>query len=300
MSTDFPPLGDLPNTVFRESFFSAFSEQYPNHPTVHIGRTLLSAPIDAVRLGTGRRAVVYVGAHHGSEWVSANVLFAFILRVAEAAKRRERMFGVDVSFLLSNVSVFVVPMLNADGCDLAMTGIPTPPIENRQRRMAGEDGFRHWQANARGVDLNHNYDYRFAEYKAVEREQDIFPGPTKYSGEYPESEPETAALASFIRILAPNAVVSLHTQGEEIYFMPRNSPTAERIAHRLNRFLAYRIAVPDGTAAYGGLCDYSGETLGIPSFTLELGRGENPLPQDIFPSLLHRVLPALIRFPTFL
>ena len=30
------------------------------------------------------------------------------------------------------------------------------------------DDFSHWQANARGVDLNHNYDSGFYEYKKIE------------------------------------------------------------------------------------------------------------------------------------
>ena len=61
----------------------------------------------------------------------------------------------------------------------------------RRRRAVPDGDFTHWQANARGVDLNHNYDAGFLEYKQIEAEQGILGGgPTRYSGECPESEPE--------------------------------------------------------------------------------------------------------------
>ena len=151
-----------------------------------------------------------------------------------------------------------------------------------------------WQANGRGVDLNHNYEYGFAEYKRIEYSRGITAGKTLFSGEYPESEPESRLAANLVRILNPNAVVSLHSQGEEIYFAPS---AAHRPAMNLARLTGYNVSVPSDTAAYGGLCDYTGYTLGIPSFTIEIGRGKNPLSESLLPSILKRIIPALLCVP---
>ena len=120
------------------------------------------------------------------------------------------------------------------------------------------------------------------------------PGATRFSGEYPESEPETRAVASYLRTVMPTALITLHSQGEEIYFSPHSDPRAARVARRLSR------GTPEGMAAYGGLSDYAGNVLGIPSYTLEVGKGENPLPLSAYPALCRRVLPALLRFPAML
>jgi g-D-glutamyl-meso-diaminopimelate peptidase len=163
--------------------------------------------------------------------------------------------------------------------------------------MSGGD-FSTWQANARGVDLNHNYDAGFEEYKRIEKEMGIVPGPSLFSGESPESEPEVRGVANLVRTLVPYAVVSLHTQGEEIYAYPRTK-RQDRVAERLAELTGYKVAVADGTAGYGGLCDYTG-ALGIPSFTLELGRGTNPLSETELIKIFPRVADAIAILPTLL
>ena len=97
----------------------------------------------------------------------------------------------------------------------------------------------HWQANARGVDLNHNFDAGFdIARRQVEQTGIYLPGPTKYGGPFPFSEPETRALADFCRLYAPRQVVALHSQGEEIYYQygprtPKQSALAVSYTHLL-------------------------------------------------------------------
>ena len=46
----------------------------------------------------------------------------------------------------------------------------------------------------------------------------------------------------------------------------------------------YRVCVPDGLASHGGFKDWFIEKFGRPGFTIEIGKGENPLPvQDLEP-----------------
>ena len=148
---------------------------------------------------------------------------------------------------------------------------------------SGSKDFSHWQANARGVDLNHNYDAGFAEYKQIERQSGITEGaPTRYSGESPESEPEVAAICSLIRTLPFSFLMTLHSQGEEIYYKYSGNPEEQTKNFTAVKALAsmtgYALSTPQGAASYGGLSDWAGGKMGVPSVTLECGKGENPLP----------------------
>jgi g-D-glutamyl-meso-diaminopimelate peptidase len=270
--------------------------KYPRIKIGLIARSILSRPIEAYFIGEGRKYIAVVAAHHALESITANFAFALIDYLLTKS-RTDSINGVDCKFLLSKYCFCIVPCVNPDGIELRFNGVWESPLSERLTRMSGGD-FTSWQANARGVDLNHNYDAGFAEYKAIEREREIVAGATLYSGESPESEPETRGVANLVRMLMPSALVSLHSQGEEIYAFPR-TPSVLRCAARISALSGYRLSEPTGTAAYGGLCDYS-SSLGIPSFTLELGRGENPLDESQLPLIFSRVADAIVLLPTFL
>lgn len=262
------------------------AEAYPFLSYRCLGHSLLGREISLMLLGRGKSKVLYVGAHHGSEWLTAGLLLRFAEELCIAVSGAQKIFGIHIPYLLENRMLCIVPMLNPDGVAIAQGEIAEGDLlAERRLHMNPSGDFTHWQANARGVDLNHNYDAGFAAYKKIEAESGITGGaPTRYSGEYPESEPETAALCGFIRTAAPRLLLTLHTQGEEIYYAaPARVPGSRPIAMRLAALSGYRVAEADGAAAYGGLSDWAAASLGIPSFTLECGRGENPLPGSDMP-----------------
>ncbi len=269
----------------RLDFLQKFTQRYPDFYTTVIARSILGRDIDCYRLGSGARNIAIVGAHHGMEYISGAVAYDLIDFLAEKSTRGLTCYGVNVEILLQMFTFWIIPCLNPDGVQLCTEGITKTPLYDRQVRMNGGSlDFSTWQANARGVDLNHNYAEGFFAYKAIEREENISAGKTRFSGEYPESEPEARGMANFIRTVMPTAVVSFHTQGGEIFSSPKDARTA-RIAGKLADAVGYKSAYPTSHAAYGGLCDYTGAQLRIPSFTVELGRGKNPLPHEAYMAL---------------
>ena len=197
-------------------------------------------------------------------------------------------------------------MLNPDGVEYQIHGVKEDnPLYERLLSMNGQsECFTHWQANARGVDLNHNYDAGFWEYKKLEVENGIPQGaPTRYSGSAPESEPETRALCDLIRFHNDLlGVMTLHTQGEEIYFqsggkIPKKS---KAIAAKLSALSGYHLSAAEGLASYGGLTDWCIQKLDLPAFTIECGKGENPLPYAMLSSIYVDLRQALFSFPTLL
>lgn len=257
-----------------------------------IGKSIQAENIYLYKIGVGRVNVLYAAAHHGSEYLTAMHLYAFLLDIAE-----DRVKITDE--LSQKFSFFFIPCVNPDGVDIALSGFPPSPLYDRQRLMSGAENTEKWKANARGVDLNHNYPYGFSEYKAIEKERGIQAGATLCSGEYPLSEPETRAVMRLLRALDFSLVVSLHSAGEEIFYAP-NSPDVRALADLAAQMLGYIVSTPSGTALYGGLCDYTGYSLGIPSLTLETGRGENPLPISEFFREREKVRDTLLTLPTLL
>lgn len=248
---------------------------YPNVNCFEIGKSFLGKPLYAYSIGNGR-PIVFVGVHHAAESITFSLLSLFAERLFSLTSSSKSLRPLplknnDITDIISHRKVVIIPMLNPDGVDIN-SGIIDPSCNaiSYERKK--------WQSNARGVDLNHNYPVGFEQYKIIEKEQSILAGVGKYSGECPLSEPESASLYNYINSVNPLCILTLHTQGEEIYANGANARILSG-ARILARQSGYKLAVAKDSAAYGGLTDWA-IYKGIPSYTIECGRGENPLPQS--------------------
>ena len=288
------------------AYVEALCQRYKDVDFRYLTHSIMGRGIPLLSLGQGDRTVLYVGAHHGMEWLTTVVLLRFVQEYCEARERHATMFGISMDYIHSTRRILIVPMLNPDGVDYAIHGVGEDHVlyERLLRMNGGSNDFSFWQANARGVDLNHNYDAGFTAYKLVERERGIEGGaPTGYSGEHPESEPEVSALCRFLRFHESiRMVLTLHTQGEEIYYtgVGEELPDSLRVGRVLARLSGYRLARPTGGSAYGGLTDWCITALRRPSFTVECGKGKNPLPSGEAFGIYSRLREMLFTAPTLL
>ena len=133
----------------------------------------------------------------------------------------------------------------------------------------------HWKANARGVDINRNFDARWNEhYDGVGR-----PWTKNYKGPSARSEPETAGLVALTESLSnPVASVCVHSQGEIIYWRCLQEGALEiqnqRLAEVAARVTGYGIIDENQTEP-----SFSNWTIlahGIPTITVETGLGGYP------------------------
>ena len=279
---------------------NALSESFRFVRKTTLGRSYFGAPIDALSFGCGKKTIIMTAAHHGSEYLTSALLLDFAEELCLAIEAGDCRFALDLRSLLECRRLILVPIVNPDGVRLATEGLTPdlPTVERLLRLNCGDPDFSRWQANARGVDLNHNYDHRFAEYKRIEKERHIHEGRTRYAGEYPESESETRAVCRLVREHADSlaAVLSFHSQGEVIYY--RDAPNTRHAAAFLARVTGYSPEKADGLAAYGGLTDWLSDC-SIPAFTLEIGKGQNPLPDTLSPLLYATLREALFRSLAF-
>ncbi len=254
---------------------SVLKDNYPFIKTGVIGRSVMQKDIPYIKIGNGDRKIFLGGAYHGLEYITSAFLMRFISRYIVSLMTREKLFGYDIGKLFASVSLYTVPMINPDGVDIAINGLDITDSYHRELiSLVGIHSFNKvWQANARGVDLNHNYD---ANWQPIQ----TFASPTKYGGKYPESEPETRAVTEFIRREDFDLLLAFHSQGGEIYYdfdglaADRAYDTAKKMAAESGYFPMQ----PSGSAAYGGCKDWFIKEFGRCGFTIEMGRGKNPLP----------------------
>ena len=274
--------------------------RYPFIETGTIGRSVLGKNLYYIRLGTGAKTVLYNAAHHALEWITSPVLMKFAEDYANAYARGQNLGGFVPADIWNNVSIYLVPMVNPDGVDLVINGLqPDNPYYDRLIRWnnGSMDFSRNWEANIRGVDLNHNYNAAWEKSKQAEAVMGITgPGPTRYSGPSPESEPETQAMANLTRRLDPRLVMAYHSQGEVIFWDFENlaPPEAETIGQQLSALSGYELAAPEGIASYAGYKDWFIQDYRRPGYTIEVGQGRNPLPISQFDGIYADNLPMLL------
>lgn len=265
--------------------------RYPFIETGTIGRSVLGKNLYYIRLGTGPVEVHYNASHHALEWINTPVLMKFAENFCHAYATGSTIRGYNVRDIWARSSIYIVPMVNPDGVDLVLEGLkPDNPYYRQllQWNTTGRPFSEVWQANIRGTDLNRNYPASWAEAKAQEESLGITgPGPTRYGGPSPLSEPETQSMVNFTRQHSFKLVLAYHTQGEVIYWLYQNMqfPRARQIGEAFARASGYTLSETPYEAAYAGYKDWFIEEYRRPGYTIETGRGINPLPISQFDSI---------------
>src|SRR4029079_10755148 len=157
-----------------------------------VGHSVRGEPLIAVHFGSeaedARTAVVLAGVHP-IEWIGIEAWLALMERVA----------GAD----LGGRSVIVFPMVNPDG----VLQVESALREGRRRFH------RH---NARGVDLNRNFDAHWGERGVLQRGMPWIFAP----GSAAASEPEVAAIGFELASRRVDRAVSLHSFGGAVLYPP--------------------------------------------------------------------------------
>lgn len=169
---------------------------------------------------------------------------------------------------------YFLPFTNPDGTALCINGIESVSNEEMEKLLLRLNNystdFSLWKANARGVDLNVNFDAMWGESKFTKN----LPSSSGFLGECACSEIENINLLDFIKDKNITMSLAYHSKGEVVYYgfekLSKNALTkSKNIAKFLAKSLHY-IAVKS-VGSTGGLSDYLSYKLNIPSFTIELG-----------------------------
>lgn len=226
-----------------------------------IGQTMLGRKILAVErfLSEDFFTAIFVASVHAREHITTDLVMKFL---------EDGLFDK-----ISEFNVVVVPMLNPDGVELSYFGLGCVKAENiRQNLIKANHGsldFRLWKANARGVDINNNFNANFGTNISSN-----VPASQGFAGEYFESELETKALANYTKKINPFLAVAYHSKGEEIYYnffqKQKDLERDKLIAEKFAKSTGYIVKNVENVSS-GGYKDWCVQSLKIPAITIEVG-----------------------------
>ncbi len=260
---------------------SKFLRKYKFLRTEIIGKSNCQRSIKAFSVGNPSNQVLFCGAFHGMESITSYVLYKFLHDVCNSIQNSQALCDIHLERFLNKRGLVVIPCVNPDGVEIFSNGpVGGGRYENHIRKIMLNNNSQKWQANAVGVDINHNFDANWEELHALEIANNITsPAPTRYGGPFPESEVETRNIVNFCKNNYIRHALAFHSQGEEIYwnFGEKTPEKSLQMANVMAKCSGYKLATPSGLSSGGGFKDWFINYFERPAFTIEIGKGENPL-----------------------
>ena len=264
--------------------------KYPFLQLENIGESVQKRQIPCVRIGTGPNEVMYSGAIHANEWITALVLMKFIEDFCIAYSSGRDIFEHNAKEIFTKSSIYIVPMLNPDGIELVTGNIKEgsseyahyKEIASRFPSIPFPNG---WKANYHGVDLNLQFPADWEKARDIKYAQGYtMPAPRDFVGFGPLTEPEALAIYNFTLRHNFRLILAYHTQGEVIYwkyanYMPQDS---EEIGKIFSMVSGYLLDLTPPESANAGYKDWFIKQYNKPGYTIEAGLGTNPLPISQF------------------
>lgn len=248
-----------------------------------IGKSVKGQDIFCIKLGNPDNYSLYSAAFHGSEHITTNILMMWLEELCIAIESGNSIDGINIKKVLFGAGIILVPRVNPDGCDISVLGAKACGEKLREIERMTHGNFKTYNANFRGVDINHNFNAGWNELHNKERKLGILaPAPTRFGGFSPESEPETKAMCDLCMNNNISKAFALHSQGRVIYWSYGNKQPhkSRKIAEILSTVSGYALDYPVSIANGGGFKDWFIEKFDRPGFTIEIGKGKNPLPID--------------------
>lgn len=275
----------------RNMIFS-LKKAYPFLNVGIIGRSLCSREIYSLSIGRSKNPLLIAAGFHGQEWLTCLLALRWAELILRSKANKTPIWGIDTYRIAQEI--IIVPCVNPDGVQIAIEGASVACGYASLVSELSAASSELWNANARGVDINHNFDAGWDILRQIEIESGILgPSPRRYGGPMPESEPESKAIVNLSKMRKPAMALALHSQGEEIFWQYGDSipPRSETIAKILAAASGYRLVDNTGLASHGGFKDWFIGYFNRPAYTVEIGKGKNPLPLSDFDGIFTKTLP---------
>lgn len=256
-----------------ETFLQNKATQYPGIATLIDGGTTWegSRRLYALRLTSQTQgekpAIMFVGGHHPRDIATTEVLLRFITYLTQNYN-----VDPDVTWLLDNRTVLILPLANPDGYAQVVLGLNQ--FKNRNNSYCANNVNR-------GADINRNYPYQWNTVGTSS-----LPCDSSYPGPSALSEPESASVISLLTANNIDLTINLQAPGPSVLYPwgYTSSPPADASGlYALGWAIARRNGTPSSSVRThnannpisGILDDTAYGQYGIPAFTLNLGTASN-------------------------
>ena len=279
--------GDAPQVPSSDAVYLEMNRMAGAYPFVTLseyGRSVLGRPLLYMCAGTGARKVWYNASHHANEWITTTVLLKFMGELFSKAQTGGSIAGFDAGKLLAENRLCFMPLVNPDGVDLVLGKLGQVEVAAARKIARNYPSIPFpsgWKANLQGTDLNLQYPANWEKAKEIKFSQGYtVPAPRDYVGPEALSAPESRALAAITQVASPDVTLSLHTQGEVIYwrFADFEPPGARALGEKLAEASGYALSDTPPVSDNAGYKDWFIQDWNRPGYTVEMGRGESPLP----------------------
>ena len=272
-------------------------KRYPGFVHVDsIGTTIDGRTLYHIVIGSenAQNHVLIFGSIHAREYMTTQLVMKQTKDFVEGLEAEDRQHkGKTYSELQENTAVHVVPMVNPDGVTLSQFGLDgLKKASTRKKKYQNyeldnavelEPYLKKWKSNAEGVDINRNFDALWEQYD----DHLGHPSSDHYKGMFAGSTEEARALISLTEQYKFKRTISYHAQGEVIYwyFGQQGGLLEEcrKFAQSISKITGYALDSNYERLDPAGYKDWAIKEKGIISLTIEVGIGEVPLDESLFP-----------------
>lgn len=202
------------------------------------GKSTQGRKIYVIKLGCGRRKILFAAAIHGREYVTIGFLLHCAELYAQAYAENTDICGKNIREALREYSFYIVPQSNPDSVEIAL-GKAKPRVQ-RESFCAYT-----YKDNANGVNINANFPFMWQE---VPQERN--------PGRSAASERETRFLMGLCEKYSFEKMISLHIRGGCVYWRDAGNGEVsgdKTLAENISKLCGLKLCIPTmDIKAYSG------------------------------------------------
>ena len=177
-----------------------------------IGKSWCKRNVYSLSIGEGESSVLFLSDFSDTAGITSEILLTFFERLCIAYKNDLKISAVKIRSILRDQKIVIVPITNPDGLEISYSNGENALCYKGLVQKAADNNFTKWISNARGVEIDKNFPYRFSDAQSTV----IKPYAFGYKGPSETSEPETKAIVSVCKDIRPKYAITLSCSGEYI------------------------------------------------------------------------------------
>ena len=103
-----------------EQNINKLTDKFKFAEKILLGKSYLGRNINLLKIGNGGHKVIYIGAHHGTEWITSMLLMRFAEDFCKSYMFNDKLYRYDPEYILQTRTIYIVPMINPDGVGLLL------------------------------------------------------------------------------------------------------------------------------------------------------------------------------------